>query len=133
MTGTRICRYCTRPLPLTAFHRAGTSRDGSARYRVECRECRRFLDSVKYDQRREAHGAVKTCAGCRQNKPVTDFYARRDGQRRAHCKVCQVAEQQRRLRAKRQNPAERERLATMHRVYCRRHALKRALGKAART
>jgi NAD-dependent SIR2 family protein deacetylase len=68
------------------------------------------------------------CTRCRQRKPLSEFYRRRNGRALSHCKACQrravrAAEQQRR-----QDPAELVRLRAVDRDRQRRFRRLRDLG-----
>lgn len=39
MTTMKVCNVCGVPKPLTEFHKNGKFKDGSTRYRADCKEC----------------------------------------------------------------------------------------------
>lgn len=91
---TKICSRCKEELPLTAFHRSPSSKDGRHSFCAACygkyrAEKRRQKHLANYDNWRvNAEGVI--CPTCGIRKPLSEYYknrARPSGYA-THCKVC---------------------------------------------
>ncbi len=95
----KICKRCSRDLPLYAFTRDKNQPDGKAVWCAECRsENRREAYMAKHPERRakeygplKGHASkFKLCIDCLDEKPISHFHRKRDAAdgRTSYCKPC---------------------------------------------
>lgn len=78
---TKVCNRCHRVLPITAFSRKSSTKDG---YQFQCKECQQEMARQLYEKRKAEQAKVretepetipetKVCRKCGRTLPVTMF------------------------------------------------------------
>ena len=67
---TKLCTKCNKEKEMSKFGIL-TQKDGTIRYKPQCKECRNSANKTKSNKRKET--GTKYCPGCDEDHPVKDF------------------------------------------------------------